>query len=275
MSQKLEQTYTVEKLKVADLLVDKRVQRDGLLPSKVDDMVRNFNIDAVGIIHVSRRVDGDYVIDGWHRKEAVLRVTEGTGEMTAHVYTGLTLPQEADMFLDLNNRTNVRPIEKHKARVTGGDPQALRIENEVRSYGWAVHPIPAPGHVNAVNKLYQLDKLSMNPDGSRKEPSLIQLTFLTITRAWANDRFAGQAVILEGIGRLYDEHGSKIDTDHLVDRLKNYKGGPRKLHQEASQFANTIGGKVSMAVAYLITEAYNKGKQNNAKTALPPWRKRS
>lgn len=275
MSPVMEQTYTVEKLKATDLLVDKRVQRDSLQPRKVDDMVRNYNPDAVGIATVSRRIDGDYVIDGWHRKEAVIRVTEGTGEITCHVYTGLTLAQEAEMFLDLNNRTNVTPLDKHKAKVSGGDDQALRIESEVRQYGWAVHAIPAPGHVNAVNKLYQLDKLSMNPDGSRKEPSLIQLTFLTLTRAWANDRFAGQAVILEGIGRLYAEHGSKIDTDHLVDRLKNYKGGPRKLHQEASQFANTIGGKVSMAVAYLITEMYNRGKKNDSRTALPAWRKRS
>lgn len=272
----MEQTYTVEKLKATDLLIDKRVQRDQLQPKKVDDMVRNFNPDALGVVHVSRRKDGgDYVIDGWHRKEVVIRVTEGTGEITAHVYTGLTLAQEAEMFLKLNNRTNVTPLEKHKARVSGEDPQALRIESEVKSYGWAVHPQPAPGHVNAVNKLYQLDKLSFNADGTRKEPSLIQLTFLTITRAWANDRFASQAVILEGLGRMYAEYGSKIDTDHLVERLKNYKGGPRKLHAEATQFSNTIGGKVSMAVAYLITELYNRGKKNDARSALPPWRKRS
>jgi hypothetical protein len=34
-----ERTYTVEELKVADLLVDTRVQRDGLQQMKVDNIV--------------------------------------------------------------------------------------------------------------------------------------------------------------------------------------------------------------------------------------------
>jgi hypothetical protein len=276
MSKTLETTYTVEELKCTDLLVDKRVQRDQIQSRKVDEIVLKWNPDAVGVIHVSRRKDGgEYIIDGWHRNEAKIRITEGAGTITAHVYKGLTLAQEAQMFLDLNRANQPNPLEKHKARVSADDPQALRIEAQVHAYGWAIGPTPAPGHVNAIQKLYALDELSEKAPGGPKDPSLIQLVFLTITRAWSNDRYASQAVILEGLGRLYAEHGSKIDTDHLVDRLKNHRGGPRKLHGEAQQFANTAGGKVSMAVAWLITEAYNKGKKNDAKSALPAWRKRS
>lgn len=273
-SKTLESTYTVERLKVADLLVDKRVQRDEFQAKKVDKIVANFNPDALGVIHVSRRTDGDYVIDGWHRKEAVYRVTDAAGDMVCHVYTGLTLAEEAQMFLDLNEGNQPSPLEKHKVRVQTGDTQALRIEKAVHAYGWAVSPIPAGGHVNAVRKLYQLDELSEKAEGGPLDPSLLQLTFLTITRAWGNDRHGSQAVILEGIARLYLEHGSKIDLDHLVDRLKNHKGGARKLHQEATQFTMVTGGRVAMAVAYLITEAYNRGKKNDAKSALPAWRKR-
>lgn len=274
MTQTLEQTYTVEKLKAADLLIDKRVQRDEVQTRKVDNIVKNFNADALGVIHVSRRIDGDYVIDGWHRKEVVIRVTNGTGEITAHVYKGLTLAQEAQMFLDLNYANQPNPLEKHKARVSAEDEQALRIEATVHSYGWAIHPHAATGHVNAINKLYRLDEISQTAPGGPKEPSLLQLVFLTITRAWSTDRYGSQAVLLEGLGALYREHGSKIDVDHLVDRLRNYKGGARKLHAEARQFANTTGGSVSMSLAWLVTELYNKGKKNDAKSALPTWRKR-
>jgi hypothetical protein len=273
-----ERTYTVEELKVADLLVDTRVQRDGLQQMKVDNIVANFNPDAVGVIHVSRRqtpngdLIGDYVIDGWHRKEAVVRVTEGAGTITAHVYEGLTLAQEAQMFLDLNYGNQPSPLEKHKARVHADDEQALRIEQRVHNYGWDISPVPANGHVNAIQKLYQLDNMSQKMGA---DPDLLTLTFLTITRAWGTERHASQAVILEGIGRLHSEYTSKIDVDHLIDRLKNYKGGPRRLHEEARQFANTTGQKVSMAVAWLVVEAYNKGKKDDAKSALPTWRKRS
>lgn len=276
MTKTLEHTYTVEQVKATDLLIDKRVQRDAVQPKKVDRIVANFNPDALGVIHVSRRADGgDYIIDGWHRRDAVVRVTEGTGEMTAHVYTGLTLAQEAQMFLDLNYANQPNPLEKHKARVSAGDEQALRIERAVHAYGWAIHPAAAPGHVNAIQKLYMLDDLSERAEGGPLEPSLLQYTFLVISRAWGNDRFASQAVILEGIGRLFLEHRSRIDVDHLVERLRNHKGGARKLHQEATQLTVITGGRVAMAVASLITEAYNKGKKDDAKSALPAWRKRS
>jgi hypothetical protein len=275
MTKTLEETYTVEQLKAADLLVDRRVQRDALQPKKVDDIVADYNPNALGVVTVSRRIDGDYVIDGWHRKEAVIRVTDGTGEVTAHVYTGLSLPQEARMFLALNKRTNVSPLDMHKARVSAGDEQAMRIDRAVHAYGWTVHPAAAPGHVNAIQKLYVLDELSEKAEGGPLEPSLLQMTFLTISRAWENDRFAAQAVILEGIGRLFLEHRSKIDVDHLVDRLKNHKGGARKLHAEATQLTVITGGRVAMAVASLITDAYNKGKKSDAQSALPAWRKRS
>jgi hypothetical protein len=275
MSKTAESTYKVEELKCTDLLVDRRVQRDQLQPKKVDAMVANFNPDAVGVIHVSRRTAGDYIIDGWHRNEAKIRVTEGAGTITAHVYEGLTLAQEAHMFLALNTKTLVNPLDKHKARVSAEDEQAMRIEQHVHAYGWAVHPDAAPGHVNAIQKLYQLDEMSQNSTGGPRDPHILQLVFLTISRAWSNDRYASQSMILDGLGRLYLEHGSKIDTDHLVDRLKNYRGGPRKLLAESRQFANTAGGKVSMAVAWMVTELYNKGKKDGAKTALPPWRKRT
>jgi hypothetical protein len=272
----LEHTYTVEELKVADLLVDKRVQRDELQPKKVDFIVSHFNPDALGVIHVSRRKDGgDYIIDGWHRKEAVYRVSEAKGTIVSHVYAGLTLAQEAQMFLDLNYGNQPSPLEIHKVRVQTGDKQALRIEGAIHAYGWAVSRIPANGHVNAIKKLYTLDDLSEKAEGGPRDPSLLQLTFLVISRAWNNDRYASQSVLLEGIARMFDEYGSKVDVDHLVDRLKNYKGGPRKLHLEARQFANTTGQKVSMSVAWLIVEAYNKGKKNDSPSALPTWRKRS
>ena len=249
-----EATYIVETIKVADLEVDKRVQRDELQMKKVDTIVANFNADALGVAHVSRRRTangehlGDFVIDGWHRKEAVHRVSEGTGALVCHVYEGLTLAEEAQMFLDLNYGNQPTQLEKHKARLHTEDETAVRVEDSVHKYGWDIRPIPGNGNVNAIMKLYQIDALSQKMGA---DPDLLTLTFLTITRAWEHDRYGAQSVILEGISRLHAEHGSKIDIDHLIDRLKNYKGGPQRLHAEARQFANNTGMKVSMAVAWL------------------------
>jgi uncharacterized protein DUF6551 len=276
-SKVLEHNYTVERIKVSDLEVDTRVQRDALQMGKVDKIVRDYNRDAVGVIHVSRRLTengslvGHYIIDGAHRTEATRRVTENVGEMVCHVFEGLTLEQEAQMFLDLNYGNQPSPLEKHKNRVVAQDPQALRVEEGVHKYGWAVSKDPANGHVNCIMKLYAIDALSEKIEA---DPDLISMTFLVITRAWGNDRRGAQAVILEGIARLIAEHGSKINFDHLIDRLKVYPGGPGDLRTESARFASLTKGKVAMSVANLITEWYNKGK-GERKSALPPWRKRA
>lgn len=270
-----EHSYTREDLKAGDLYVDKRVQRDQLQEKKVEHMVANFNRDAIGVIHVSRRIDGDYVIDGWHRMETVRRVTDNNGTIAAHVYKGLTLAQEARLFLDLNFGNQPTPLEKHKAMVAAEDEQALRIESAVRAYGWMIGRDSVNGTVPAIRKLYQIDQRSETaPDGAR-DPSLLQMVFLTISRSWTNDKYAAQAVILEALARLWEEYGSKIDLDRLVDRLKNFAGGPRRLRREAQQLSVSLGAKVSMAIAMIVVEAYNKGYRDGSASALPAWRKRS
>lgn len=264
--------YTVEEIKVSDLEVDPRVQRFNLQAAKVDRIVRNYNRDARGIVTVSRRrteggaILGNYLIDGWHRTEVERRVTENTGTMTCHVYEGLTLAEEAQMFLDLNYANQPSPLEKHAARVIAGDAQALRVQEAVHTYHWRVSPSPEPGNVQAIAKLYNLDDLSMRIEA---EPHLIQQIFLVITRAWGTDRFGSQAVILEGMGRFLAQHGSKVNVARLIERLASYKGGPQTLHAEATQYANLAKGRVSMAVAHLITVAYNKGLRGES--LLPAW----
>lgn len=275
MNTALRHNYVREDLKVSDLYVDKRVQRDQLQEKKVEQIVANFNPNAVGVIHVSRRIDGDYVIDGWHRMRAIQLVSDNNGTIAAHVYKGLSLAEEARMFLDLNFGNQPTPLEKHKAMVAAEDEQALRVERAVRTYGWVIGRESANGTVPAIRKLYQIDVRSeSNPDGPR-DPSLLQMVFLTVSRAWLTDKYAAQAVILEALGRLWEEYGSQIDLDRLVDRLKNFAGGPRRLRREAQQMSVSLGVKVSMAIAMIVVEAYNKGYRDNSAAALPPWRKRS
>lgn len=265
-------TYTVETLKVGDLEVDHRVQREGLKVKKVEEIYRNYNDDAVGVITVSRRTDrGLYIIDGWHRVEVIRRLTDNAGEIECHVFEGLTVAEEALMFLALNFSEKVTLLDKFKVRLTAGDPVALAIDEMVSYYGWKISSSPANAHVNAVGVLERLYNLSVKIEA---EPNLVQGVFLVISRAWGIERYASQAVILEGLGRLMAEHGSKLEVDRLVESLASYKGGPQTLHAEAGRLAAIRKGKVSMAVAELITEEYNRGLKTDRRK-LDPWRARS
>lgn len=265
-----ENTYTEKDLPVGELTVDRRVQRIGFDTAKVERMYKKWNPAAVGVVTVSRRKDlSTVIVDGMHRVEVIRRRTDNAGTVPCRIFEGLTLQEEAQMFLDLNQTTAVRVIDKFKVRITGEDPVAVDIANILGSYGWIVSPVPANGNVNAVQTVERLYQLSVKKE---IDPNLVQSTILVITRAWGNERAGAQAVIFEGIGRLIEEYRDRVDLDVLIDRLKMYKGGPLTLHSEASQLAALRQGKVSMAVAELLVEAYNKGRRVNV---LAPWRKRS
>ena len=103
MSKDVVRSYKEAVLKVGELTVDPVVQRTRLSEPKVRKIFANFNPDALGVITVSLRKDLTYVVlDGMHRVEAVRRLTDNTGTMAAHVLEGLSLAEEAEIFLDLN-----------------------------------------------------------------------------------------------------------------------------------------------------------------------------
>lgn len=262
--------YTEKMLPVSELEIDRRIQRDGINMAKVEHIKRHWNPAAAGFLTVSHRKDRSYVIlDGQHRWEAWRQLSDNTGTFACRVFERLTLVEEAQMFLDLNYTTQPRLIEKFRVRLEAEDPVAVGIDKILRSYEWKVSHIPSNGHVNAVAALERLYQLS---EKRELEPNLVQQLILVITRAWGHDRYGVQAMLLEGIGRLLSEHGSKVDFDILISRLREIDGGPQTLHTDASQYARLRKGKVSMAVAELVTNAYNKGRRVNV---LPEWRQRS
>lgn len=257
---------------VSDLEIDRRVQRQGLNLNKVKAIVKKYNKGALGIITVSFRKDKSYVvIDGMHRTEATRIKSSNTGELLCHVFKDLTLAQEAQMFLDLNHTSKVPVIDSFKVLLNtdGAEGDVAReIQEIVGAYGFQISRVPANGNINAVNVVERIYALSKKLDA---EPSLLQATILVIARSWGNDRHGTQGAIIEGIGRMFAEYGARIDLDRLEEAMKTYAGGPQSLIGEAVALAALRKGKVSMGVAELLVEAYNKGRRTKT---LEAWRAR-
>jgi hypothetical protein len=265
-----EHKYVEEVLFVNELTVDPRVQRSNLREQNVRHIVNHFNPDALGVITVSRRKDRSHIIlDGQHRTEAVRRRTNNSGTVPCHVFNGLTLAEEALMFLDLNQGDKPSLIDKYRVRVTAGDPAACLIDQMVRSAGYAVTAQAGDGSINAVQALERLHQLSVIQEA---DPHLIQLTLAVISDAWGDSRFGLQAAVLTGVGRVIGEHGARVDLSALSTKLRDYKGGPQNLVASARQLGTLRQVNTAMAVAELIIEEYNKGKTRNA---LPRWAKRT
>lgn len=263
-----DQEYSAEFIPVSKLSCDPRINR-GLDTNKAQQMYLKFDWNALGILTVSRRANGDLVIiDGQHRWEAAKRKTSGLGEVPCHVFAGKTLEQEAELFLRLNTTTKPRVIDKFKVRVTAGDEAAVTISKLAASYGWTITPSAGEGAIQAVAAI---ERIYHESEDLEAEPNLVQAVFMVI-RPWNHDRYATNGPIFEGIGKVLAEYGSKVDLDRLEKRLGSYPGGPEGLLNEARQHAGVYRMKVSSAVAELVTVAYNKGLQSNA---LPRWTKRS
>lgn len=258
-------TYTVEQIAASELLVDRRVQRDELNMRKVMKIESKFNKDALGVIYVSRRKDqGLYIIDGWHRAEAAKRKDPGY-LLTCHVFEDLTVADEALMFLDLNYANQPSMLETYKVSLAANDPVALTIEEITTSRGWKVHPQPSPGHIQAIAALYRIDALSKKVEA---DPHLLDATLYVITRAWGNEQEGSQAVVLEGIARVIAKYGARVQLDTLIERLRDRKGGARRLREEARTLADTRQGRVTNAVSELVVVAYNKYARGRS---LPAW----
>lgn len=268
--------FAEETLSVHDLEVDPRIQRpmDNKMIKKVQTIVRTFNVNALGVFTVSRRNNGALiVIDGQCRAEAVRRVAadgDHDGKVSCHVFTGLTLSQEAQMFLDLNYGTNPTPLQKFKIRLAAGEPVALDIEKILRYYGWTIGFEPGAGTISAVAAVDRVYALS---EKGEFEPNLVQMAILAISRAWGTDKSAAQGAIIEGVARLFAEYSDRVDLDHLVSRMADYVGGPNKLFNNARSLAIVQNWKLAPTVASILVDEYNKGRRLES-SKLPVWRAR-
>lgn len=258
--------FTEEVIKVSDLEVDRAIQRDHMDVRKIERFVKFFNPNALGVITVSRRdAVTQVVIDGMHRTEVVRRRTSNEGTVLAHVFTGLTRAEEAQMFLDLNAGNQPTLLDKFKARIVAADEVAVGMSGLIGAYGWKV----APGSLMAVGAA---EKVYLRSLRAEAEPNYLQVALLAVTHAWGNtDTAAVSASILEAIGAMADEYGSLLDLDRLTRTLKNYPGGPHGLQGDGTQMANLRRCPVSIGIAEQIHSEYNKGR---SKGALSAWRRK-
>jgi hypothetical protein len=265
-----EYNFTEEWIQVADLDIDRAVQRSSFDKHKVERFKRNFNPAALGIITVSRRNAATLVIiDGMHRTETVRQLTTNEGKILCHVFTGLTRAEEAQMFLDLNAGTQPTILDKFRVSITAQSETSMAIEALCHAYGWTISPVRGKGNIQCVATLERIYNLSLKLEF---EPNLLQVVLMSVTHAWGMDPDGVKAVVLDGLAALVSEHGSNLDLDILQRKLRDYQGGPMGLHTDAVTLASMRRGRVGMAVAERLTDEYNKGRKSRT---LHPWRRRA
>lgn len=265
--------FTTETLHLDKLVILPDRQRP-LSKVKVNDIVNNFDINALQQGTVSRRDDGTQVLlDAQHRRAAILiRIERGMEptprEMEFRVFHGLTDPEEASLFLLLNNTNKPKWMDKFLVRITSGDGHALEVMKIITRHGWELDRQHGEGKVAAIAACERLYRHSLT---IQADPNLLDVALETVTMAWGYKGHASRGSLIEGIGELIGEYAEDINLDRLVKVLAAYKGGPQGLAISAKSNASLRNVTPPMAVADLIVVNYNN-KPGGAK--LAPWTRR-
>jgi hypothetical protein len=246
-------------LHAKEFSIDLKVQRE-VNEARAQQIADDLQPYALGLITASKREDGHiYCLDGGHRLSAC-RLASYDGLLATRLFTGLTIAEEASLFLLLNKGRAVQAIDRFKVRITMEDPAAVSINKVLRAYGlhvdWANNQ--SLGVISAINTLEKV----YSGCGIREEgqyPDLVDKVIRTLHRAYGPDadRATYSRAMLEGLGVVIATFGTRIDYDRLVYVLQGKV--PRQIIAETRTLrdAKVKGGSLGANAAEVIHRLYN------------------
>lgn len=256
----LEKPSKLVELHAKEFSIDLKVQRI-LNEARAEAMADNFQPHALGIITASKREDGHiYCLDGGHRISAA-RKASYDGLIATRLFENLTIKEEAQLFLTLNNSRAVQAIDRFKVRITQNEPVAVAINNVLKTYDlhveWANNE-----SLGVISAIVALEKIYAGAGVWTKGeyPDLVDKVIRTLFRAYGDkaDRATYSKVMLEGLGIFIASFGARIDYDRLLYVLQGTV--PRQIAAQARTLRDARGKKYSglgEATAEVIHQMYN------------------
>ncbi|MFE0101215.1 DUF6551 family protein [Streptomyces sp. NPDC059009] len=243
---------------VTDPQVNTRPVDDGWVARRLSD---GFDWGKFGVPTLSERERGRrYVILDGQNRTALARLAGYADEkIEAKVYRGLALPDEAALFLGLNDSRQVKIIYKFLARLTAKDPDAVAISNAAARHGWEVADQNGTGRILAVAALEK---------AFRYGEDILCESLSAITDAWGHDADAAAGSIIHGVAMVLYRYGSAIKSADFSKRLAMYPGGATGLVADARGLQRFQGGSVAASLAEVVVNHYNRRRSTGR---LPDW----
>jgi hypothetical protein len=252
-------------LPLPELEIDERVQRPEI-PSLVNKIARDFNVDALGTATVSARVDDQgrtryFVLDGQQRRAGALKYGYD-GNIRVDVHYNLTLADEARLFRLLNDRKAVQPIQLFKTALIEGNEHAVTVKGILDSLEI---PFGTP-------RGYSGAKSALRLVARRNGATSLYWALSQIKKIYDTEGDGGcyDAGVVEAFYWLYDHFGIKIDEDNLYNKLSRLGGGVPDLIGHAKTIKSMRSGRLGVNLIRAIIARYNHDKRS-ARTKLPDW----
>lgn len=246
-----------EKHAVKDLLVDPKRQRE-FRPAWGKWLTENLDVDYIGIMLISKRKSPSgktqlFVMNGQHRRFALLAAGMDDFVVTCEVYLGLTLAEESRMFRGRNKQRHVRAFDDYVQGVLGEDAECVAIHKILDARELKVTEQSQDGSVRAIAAVRQVHRSGENA---------LAETLDVLTASYGTTADAMEGALIQGVGIMVTRYNGELDRAALVRKLQKRPGGPLKLVGDARGAKETFGGMIARAVAMVARETYNRGRRN-------------
>lgn len=213
----------------------------------------NFDPDKFGVLTVTMADDSGYhhVIDGIHRSTAVLLLWGEDEKVPCQILPTKDPVRAAEIFLGLQSRRPVTPIDNFRVSVQAGNPDSIAINKVVRSLGYRIENSRADGCISAVGALKQV-YLRYGPDVLKDALSIIQAT-------WGMSAAAVQKPLITAYGRLVGSHFHTLNYGRTTEVMKKRFSHPDKLLGLVSGVKELTGATSADVVYKTILDNYNRG----------------
>lgn len=254
----------VLQIAASDLKLAAEYQRE-LVPARVKALANELDLDSLGIVTVSQRRNGDYiVIDGQHRVAALEFHGLGEWKMKCNVLQGLSLEEEAKMFRRLNNTRRPTIFDDYRAGLVEGDPECLAVQKIVTAAGLRLEKYKADGILactSAVLKVYRMQGVKSGAETLRDTLELIKAT-------WGTQATALEGVVVQAVALVLAAYGDVIDKAVLTKKLAKLPGGPAGLIGRARSLGEIRQGSIPRLAASIIVTVYNKKRHGEPLSEL-------
>ena len=220
-----------------------------------------FDLELMGYPVVSERDGHFWILDGQARIAALKEwLGEWKGQtVQCRVFIGLTVEQEAEIFLELNDFTQVAAFAKFKNAVTAGRP----VETDINRIVLANHlkvsrektRDDGVGCVSTLVKVYK-----------RSGPEIFARSLRVVRDSYG--RPGMESPVIDGLGLLCQRYNGQLEETDAVEKLASVRGGVNGLIGRAQTIRKATAAPLNESIAAAAVDVINAGKNGKK---LKPW----
>ena len=234
-------------------------QRQKLNLARVDHLAANLDLEQIGNPTVNERGGKVYIIDGWHRIEALkLFGFADEDSVQCWTYTDLSEGQEAERFLKLNDTLTVDAMSKFRVGINAGRLVECDVDRIVRAQNLVVTRDKIDGGVHAVGTLVRIY--------NRAGAAVLARTLRIVRDAYGTPGL--DAAVLDGIGLLCARYNGELEDQLAVTKLSKVLGGVGGLLGRGALLRKQTGQARGQCIAAAAVEIINAGRGGKK---LPSW----